>query len=99
MKANSSFTKELSSFSCSNFTQFNLRLQSLSDILSNRTSIGIKRVGELNENIFHGACIKKYRKDIADVKAVELCSKWQDELKKPEWHPFKMVTVNGKLKV
>ncbi|KAI0519151.1 hypothetical protein KFK09_006592 [Dendrobium nobile] len=72
-------------------------LSGLSEILNNRTIIGIKRMGELNENIFHNACIKKYRKDNADVKAAELCSKWQDELKKPEWHPFKMVTVDGKL--
>ncbi|XP_020577471.1 factor of DNA methylation 5-like [Phalaenopsis equestris] len=72
-------------------------LAGLSDILSNRTVIGIKKMGELNEKVFYNACIKKYRKDNADVKAAELCSLWQDELKKPEWHPFKMVTIDGKL--
>lgn len=79
--------------------QPNLHLQGLSEILNNRTIIGIKRMGELNEKIFHSACIKKYRKDNADVRAAELCSQWQDELKKPEWHPFKMITIDGKLQV
>ncbi|XP_028552386.1 factor of DNA methylation 5 isoform X2 [Dendrobium catenatum] len=69
-----------------------------SDILGNRTMIGIKRMGELDEKIFHAACIKRYRKDEADVKAAEFCSKWQDELKIPEWHPFRISSVDGKLK-
>ncbi|KAL0916218.1 hypothetical protein M5K25_013711 [Dendrobium thyrsiflorum] len=69
-----------------------------SDLLGNRTMIGIKRMGELDEKIFHAACIKRYRKDEADVKAAEFCSKWQDELKIPEWHPFRISTVDGKLK-
>ncbi|KAG0498566.1 hypothetical protein HPP92_003257 [Vanilla planifolia] len=69
----------------------------LTDILSNRTIIGIKRMGELDEKVFHSVCVKKYRKGDADIKAAEFCSKWQDELRKPDWHPFRMVTVNGKL--
>ncbi|KAK8935427.1 hypothetical protein KSP39_PZI013393 [Platanthera zijinensis] len=69
----------------------------LSDILNNRTIIGIKRMGELDDKVFHNACIKKYRKDLVDENAAKLCSKWQDELKKPEWHPFRMAMVGGKL--
>ncbi|KAK8955141.1 hypothetical protein KSP40_PGU007961 [Platanthera guangdongensis] len=69
----------------------------LSDILNNRTIIGIKRMGELDDKVFHNACIKKFRKDLVDENAAKLCSKWQDELKKPEWHPFRMAMVGGKL--
>ncbi|XP_020597085.1 protein INVOLVED IN DE NOVO 2-like isoform X1 [Phalaenopsis equestris] len=70
----------------------------VSELLNNRTMIGIKRMGELDERIFHAACIKKYRREVADVKAAEFCSKWQAELKIPEWHPFRISTLDGKLK-
>ncbi|PKA48562.1 Protein suppresor of gene silencing 3 [Apostasia shenzhenica] len=74
-------------------------ISGLSDVLTNQTIVGIKRMGELNEKIFHAACMKKYRKDEAEVKAAELCSKWQDELRNPDWHPFRTISVNGKLQL
>ena len=68
-------------------------------MLSGRTLIGIKRMGELDEKPFQTACKQRFLKDNADVNAIMLCSKWQDELRKPEWHPFKVITVDGKPQV
>lgn len=73
-------------------------ITSLSDILSNSRIIGIKRMGELDDKVFYNACIKKYPKDLAEENAATFCSKWQDELKNPEWHPFRMAMVDGQLK-
>lgn len=58
---------------------------------SNRVSIGIKRMGELDEKAFKEACKQRYPPAEADIKALELCSLWQEKLKNPEWHPFQIV--------
>lgn len=63
----------------------------LDDLLSARTLIGIKRMGELDEKPFQVACKKKYKAEDVDTKAAELCSSWQEEIKKPSWHPYKIV--------
>ena len=55
-------------------------------------------MGELDEKPFLNACKRKYGNNEYQVKAAELVSNWQDELKKPSWHPFKMVEVNGKIR-
>lgn len=67
--------------------------------LDGQTAIGIKRMGELNEKPFLNACKRKYGKGEYQIKAAELVTNWQEELKKPSWHPFKMVEVNGENKV
>jgi hypothetical protein len=33
------------------------------------------------------------------AKAEELCSQWEEYLKDPNWHPFKIITDNGNSKV
>ena len=66
---------------------------------SNRAFIGIKRMGEMDEKPFHVACKQRFSAEDADIKAAEYCSKWQAELNKPEWHPFKVIAVDGKHKV
>ncbi|KAG6530459.1 factor of DNA methylation 1-like isoform X1 [Zingiber officinale] len=71
-------------------------LTGLEDLLTGRTLIGIKRMGELDEKAFQNAAKKKFKSDEADIKAAELCSSWQEELKNPSWHPFKIVVTNGK---
>ncbi|KAK1265351.1 Peptidyl-prolyl cis-trans isomerase PASTICCINO1 [Acorus gramineus] len=65
----------------------------LPKILNTGTSIGIKRMG--NEKPFQMACKRKYATIEADFMAAELCSIWQEEIKKPNWHPFKIVAVDG----
>ncbi|KAF8400539.1 hypothetical protein HHK36_013838 [Tetracentron sinense] len=70
----------------------------LTDMLGGRTNIGIKRMGELNSKIFLSACRERFPTE-AEMKCAELCSLWQEHLKNPEWHPFKVVTVEGVSKV
>lgn len=62
---------------------------------SNRGNIGIKRMGELDSLVFQEACKRKYPEDIAEDKAAELCSLWDEYLRDPEWHPFRVVGVDG----
>lgn len=64
-----------------------------------RANIGVKRMGEMDEKPFRSACKQMFSKEDADLKAAEYCSKWQDELRNQEWHPFKIISVDGKHKV
>jgi len=73
-------------------------LKGLKDF-SNRGNIGIKRMGELDSSVFQEACKKKYPEDIEEDKAAELCSLWDEYLRDPEWHPFRVVGVDGDHKV
>ncbi|XP_062188861.1 factor of DNA methylation 1-like [Phragmites australis] len=63
----------------------------LENELNGRTAIGVKRMGELDEKPFQNACKKKFGNDDYQTKAAELVSSWQEEIKKPSWHPFKMI--------
>ncbi|RCV24643.1 hypothetical protein SETIT_5G102100v2 [Setaria italica] len=55
-------------------------------------------MGELNEKPFQDACKRKYGDDDYQMRAAELVSTWQEELKNPSWHPFMIVQVNGEHK-
>ncbi|KAL6627437.1 hypothetical protein ACP70R_031163 [Stipagrostis hirtigluma subsp. patula] len=68
-------------------------IKGLEDELNGRTAIGIKRMGELDEKPFQNACKIKYGSHDYEAKAAELASHWQEEIKKPSWHPFKMTTL------
>ncbi|KAJ0986544.1 hypothetical protein J5N97_004900 [Dioscorea zingiberensis] len=70
-------------------------LQEFGGFLNGGTTIGIKRMGELDVKPFQVACNKRYSADEAYTKAAELCSGWQEELKQPLWHPYKIVDVDG----
>ncbi|XP_073035057.1 factor of DNA methylation 1-like [Primulina eburnea] len=64
----------------------------LSDLLSsNRVSIGIKRMGELDVKPFKNACKTRFPSDEAEIKAAELCTLWQESLKDSEWYPFQII--------
>lgn len=73
----------------------------LSDLLSsNRVSIGIKRMGELDEKPFKTACKTRFPPDEAEIKAAELCSLWQESMKESEWYPFQIINdENGNPKI
>lgn len=74
----------------------NVLITALLDMLqSNRTNIGIKRMGEIDEKAFVAECKKRFTIDEAFLKATEGCSLWQENLKDPAWHPFKIVENNG----
>ncbi|KAK6915074.1 Zinc finger-XS domain, partial [Dillenia turbinata] len=67
----------------------------LSEMLGGRTNIGIKRMGEIDEKPFANTCRKRFPANVAPLKASKLCSSWEENLRNPEWHPFRVVTVNG----
>ncbi|KZV26118.1 myosin-2 heavy chain-like [Dorcoceras hygrometricum] len=67
----------------------------LKDISSN-AHIGVKRMGELDSKPFHEAMKRKYSDSEADERATELCSLWEEYLRDPQWHPLKVVEINGK---
>ncbi|KAF9595170.1 hypothetical protein IFM89_037599 [Coptis chinensis] len=60
---------------------------------SSRALIGVKRMGELDSKPFQESCKRKYSADEADEKALVLCSQWEEYLKDPDWHPFKIIQV------
>ncbi|KAK9274866.1 hypothetical protein L1049_022120 [Liquidambar formosana] len=68
----------------------------LTGLLSGCTTIGIKRLGELSVKPFQKACKKKYPVKKALEKSALLCSKWQEYIQDPTWHPFKVVEIEGK---
>ncbi|KAL8463092.1 hypothetical protein ACS0TY_033928 [Phlomoides rotata] len=58
--------------------------------------IGVKRMGEIDSKPFHDAMKMKYNEAEAHERATELCSLWEEYLRDPEWHPIKVINVNGK---
>ncbi|KAK6912291.1 Factor of DNA methylation 1-5/IDN2, domain XH [Dillenia turbinata] len=70
-------------------------LVSIFEMLGARTTIGIKRMGEIDQKPFVNTCKMRFSADEAHLKATTLCSLWEENLKHPEWHPFRIVTVNG----
>jgi len=75
-------------------------IDGLRDIMTNaRANIGIKRMGDLDLKSFASACKHKMSKEDAEVTASILCSKWENEIKNPEWYPFRVIidaSGNGK---
>lgn len=67
--------------------------------MSGRAYIGVKRMGELDNKPFHEACNRKYGADEAEERGLELCSLWEEFLRDSEWHPFKVVEIEGKHQV
>ena len=75
------------------------KMQGLREMLSGRSLIGIKRMGELDGKPFQTECKKRFESDLAEVKCVELISKWEADLGDPSWYPCKVVFVDGKEQV
>ncbi|KAI7735716.1 hypothetical protein M8C21_010880 [Ambrosia artemisiifolia] len=72
------------------------KLQGLHDMLQpGRTNIGVKRMGEIDSKALLEACKDKFDSEEAQIKALELCTLWQDKVNNPEWHPVKVVAVDG----
>ncbi|CAK8539317.1 unnamed protein product [Lathyrus sativus] len=61
-----------------------------------RGNIGVKRMGELDSRPFLEAVKKKFNAKDAEDRASKLCSLWEEYLKDPDWHPFKIVIIQGK---
>ncbi|XP_058777000.1 factor of DNA methylation 4-like [Vicia villosa] len=71
---------------------------------TSRVIISVKRMGELDIKPFEEASKKKFpaegngkaaQRKLADernMKAIQWCSQWDEYLRDPSWHPFKIVT-------
>ncbi|KAI4299565.1 hypothetical protein L6164_033009 [Bauhinia variegata] len=64
--------------------------------VSSRAHIGVKRMGNLDARPFVQAMKQMFNEEDAEDKASELCSLWEEYLKDPGWHPFRIITVEGK---
>jgi hypothetical protein len=68
-------------------------------MLGGRTNIGIKRMGEIDSKPFQNTCKQRFPLEEANVQASTLCSLWQENLKDPNWHPFKIIDIDGNTQV
>lgn len=66
--------------------------------MSKTSDIGVKRMGELDGKPFHEAMKRKYGQEEAEDRASELCSMWAEHLRDPDWHPLRVIEVDGKHK-
>ncbi|KQK08723.1 hypothetical protein BRADI_2g43530v3 [Brachypodium distachyon] len=70
-------------------------IDELQDIITGQTNIGIKRMGGLDQKSFKVVCKHKLSEEDAELTAAILCERWQDEIRNPVWHPFRVVMENG----
>ncbi|KAJ8770980.1 hypothetical protein K2173_022881 [Erythroxylum novogranatense] len=62
-------------------------------------AIGVKRMGELDGTVFYNAMKEQFPKEEAKLKAVELCSIWENHIRDSGWFPFRIITdEEGKTK-
>lgn len=66
--------------------------------MSSRTFIGVKRMGQLDVKPFHEASKRKYPAEEVEMRSVQFCSLWDNYLRDPNWHPFKIITASGEHK-
>lgn len=71
-------------------------ISGLQDMLSSRCKFGIKTMGVIDRKPFRDICFQKFPAGDWEEMAAKLCSTWQDKLKDPLWHPFKITTNEGK---
>ncbi|OMO59024.1 hypothetical protein CCACVL1_25152 [Corchorus capsularis] len=69
--------------------------QGLKDILNSRTTLVVKKMGEIDKRAFDTACKLKFPNEDWEVKSAELCSLWEENISDSNWHPFKMISHNG----
>ncbi|CAN1746930.1 Factor of DNA methylation 1 [Linum perenne] len=60
-----------------------------------RSSIGIKRMGEIKGQVFREACLGRFSVEEVDDASAKLCSLWEQHLTDPHWHPFKHQCIQG----
>jgi hypothetical protein len=54
-------------------------------------------MGELDTRPFFKVMMKRYKADEAEAqsRAAKLCSSWEESITDPNWHPFKIIFVDG----
>ncbi|CAI8597237.1 unnamed protein product [Vicia faba] len=68
----------------------------IKEISTSSDYIGVKRIGELDTIPFLDAMKKRYDSGEAEDRAAKLCSLWENNIKDPHWHPFQILTINGR---
>lgn len=76
-----------------------LDMQGLKDVLNSRTTLGLKRMGDINRKAFEFACSLKFPNEDRQEICAKLCSSWEQNVQDPQWHPFKMIHSKGLLQV
>ncbi|CAN0909514.1 Factor of DNA methylation 1 [Linum grandiflorum] len=77
----------------------NARKESINGLLEVMTddphwsTIRIKRMGEINGQVFREACLGKFSNEEVDAASAKLCSLWEQHLADPHWHPFKHICI------
>lgn len=62
--------------------------------------IGVKRLGQLNFTPFHKEMERVGRRGAdALFRVSRLCTLWENYIRNPSWHPFKVVEADEKLMV
>ncbi|KAL5703597.1 hypothetical protein ACHQM5_022126 [Ranunculus cassubicifolius] len=61
-------------------------------------SIGVKRMGELESKVFHKSRKRNIRATGGELESAELCSLWEDYIRDPAWHPFRMIHTDYGMK-
>ncbi|KAK1570432.1 hypothetical protein Q3G72_001809 [Acer saccharum] len=74
-------------------------ISGLQDRLNSRTALAIKRMGEVDRTPFLQACSLKFPDGDWDEISAKLCSKWEENVKDPHWHPFRTIDYKGNLQV
>ncbi|CAL5365942.1 unnamed protein product [Camellia sinensis] len=70
----------------------------LPDVLDT-TTIGIKRMGEVDQKPFQDVCLQRFSDEDWEVKSMEQSSLWQEKVKDSSWQPFRQMTKDGKLQL
>ncbi|TYG51744.1 hypothetical protein ES288_D10G284400v1 [Gossypium darwinii] len=69
----------------------------LNDVLTSRTTLVVKRMGEIDQKAFEVASSGKFPNKDWQETCAKLCSLWQQNVQDPKWHPFKMINIRGNL--
>ncbi|CAA3024558.1 factor of DNA methylation 4-like [Olea europaea subsp. europaea] len=67
------------------------RKELINGLKDSRSNICVKRMGELDEKPFLIAAKRKYSHEDVAEKAMQLCSLWEEYLRDPGWHPYKVI--------
>ncbi|KAH1045587.1 hypothetical protein J1N35_036371 [Gossypium stocksii] len=72
-------------------------ISGLNDVLTSRTTLVVKRMGEIDQKAFEVASSGKSPNEDWQEKCAKLCSLWQQNVQDPKWHPFKIINIQGNL--